>query len=223
MGLNATAKAGSGVKRERPPEGNAKLVIVAVIDLGSHMESFAGAEAKPVHYAMVVYEMQGWADSKGAPAVFAECYSLSVSQKAKLRRVVVACGFKNPSAGFDVGRLLGRPLRAAVVHSDNGKQGEERREYCDLDMHGLADAADQLPEGKYAKTAYMPFAYSIEQGDYVESDWIPWRYFFPFKAVASPGEIISRCIERQKKPTQAGEQRQPATAGVGGSPAHDSI
>lgn len=203
MALSTPAKAGSGGNggpkgpRERCPKGSRLAAVVAVIDLGTHMESFGGEPAKAKSLIALVFEVLDKKQTGGAPFIFAEPFTYSVNEKARLRKVVESCGYEVDASGFDVRKLLGKTLRLRIDHGDNGKQGEERREYADIGSYDAPLDEEITPDGKIAKTQFQPFLHEdvIASGDYVECDWIPWIWGGNPRRRLSIGELIAESRE----------------------------
>lgn len=219
MALSTPAKAGNGGgnaqkgPRERCPKGSRLAAVVAVIDLGTHMESYKNEEAKPKSLVALVFEVLDKKQSNGSPFVFAEPFTHSVNEKARLRKVVESCGYEVDASGFDVRKLLGKTLRLRIDHGDNGKQGEERREYADVGSYDAPLDEELTPDGKIAKTQFQPFLYEdAGREDYVECDWIPWIWGGNPRRRAPIGELIAESREGKARLAK----RQPAGAGVGG-------
>lgn len=214
MSLTATAKngngGGKGGPRERCPRGSRLCGVAAVVDLGTQMESFGAEPAKPKHKVALVFEVLDKHRADGSPFVFAEAFTLSVGDKATLRKIVEACGFLKPSAGFDVRKLLGKTIRLKVEHSDNGKQGEERREYANVMSYDSPLDNELMADGQTAPLKNVPFVYEIESGDYYEADWIPWIWNGSPRQRMSLGDAIALSQEKQRA---GGAKPAPASAG----------
>jgi hypothetical protein len=197
MGLvkKATKAGGGGSFGTPPSEDNHKAAVVAVVELGTHHEVYQGAGSNK-HKVLICYEILDEQDDRGGNLLMAESYTFSLYENANFRKVVAACGFKvGEGDEFDAAKLLGQPLRITVEHSAKGEAV-----YANIAALAPADRADRPKPGERVKTQQVPFAWSLDDGEYRECDWIPWTYCRVTGKRRPAGEIIADCQERKKAP-----------------------
>ena len=72
---------------ERPPTGSIPATCVALIDMGTHRETY-GDKENISHKVLLAWELSGEAKKDGTPFVVIEEYTWSLGKKANLRAVV---------------------------------------------------------------------------------------------------------------------------------------
>ncbi len=137
-----TMKASSGGGgSEVPPPGNHHAVCIAIIDLGTHTETYKGksSDNRKVYVAweLVEEKLAGTVDRNH---VVYEKYTLSFNEKARLRLAIgnwLGRKFKDGD-GFDLPSLAGLRCLVNVVHKQNG-------EYLNANVGGISPVHKSIP------------------------------------------------------------------------------
>lgn len=109
------------------PEGTYVAVCIRVIDLGTQVSSFQGADKlqRKVLIAWEVPEVQVEFDGQTGPALIMKRYTASLSDRANLRKDLEAWRGRrfteDELKGFDLGALLGKGCQIQVLHSTDGQ------------------------------------------------------------------------------------------------------
>ena len=118
MSLIASA---SGKDFENAPEGVAVSRCYRIIDLGTQVSDFQG-QRKSAHKILISWELLGTSNSEGKPFTIGKKYTLSLSDKATLRKDLEAWrGRKFTPAeleGFDISKLINAPCMLNVIHAE---------------------------------------------------------------------------------------------------------
>lgn len=137
---------------ELPPAGGPYVAVCTrVIDLGTQFSEFYN---KSSHKLMLGWELADMADSQGRPYQIAKRYTLSMHEKAQLRKDLeawrgapfVASDFG--PGGFEIAKLLGKPCQMMISHSEGGE-----RTYANV------SALMKLGKGMVAPEAISPLEY----------------------------------------------------------------
>lgn len=108
-------------------EGTYVATCIRVIDLGTQVSSFQGADKlqRKVLIAWEVPEVRVEFDDKEGPALIMKRYTASLSDRANLRKDLEAWRGKrftdDELKGFDLGNLLGHSCQIQVLHSPDGQ------------------------------------------------------------------------------------------------------
>lgn len=99
------------------PQGMHHAICVAIHDLGTqHSEKYANSARK----VMLTWELVGQAAMDGKPITISKPYTMSLHEKAALRKDLELWRGKAFSAeeldGFDLLKVLGRPCQIQVIH-----------------------------------------------------------------------------------------------------------
>lgn len=127
MADQVTAKGGSSDSRYAPhPEGQNVSVCVDLIDLGEKVESFEGNPEKVVHKVALVYRTGEQNPETGDPLDVAQEFTLSMHEKAKLRKHLEAWRGKGYSEdaieqGIPLHKLVGQPALLSIAHKTSAK------------------------------------------------------------------------------------------------------
>lgn len=109
------------------PEGTYVAVCIRVIDLGTQVTSFQGAEKlqRKVLLVWEVPEVEVEFDGEKGPALIMKRYTASLSDRANLRKDLEAWRGRRFTEeelkGFDLGALLGKGCQIQVLHSTDGQ------------------------------------------------------------------------------------------------------
>jgi hypothetical protein len=120
------AKADNGSNFTPIPEGVHTAICYAIIDLGMHYSEKFG---KTSHKALIMWELPEEkieVDGEEKPRAISKEYTLSLSEKANLRKDLQAWRGKaftdEELAGFDLQNVLGKGCQLQVIHTEqNGK------------------------------------------------------------------------------------------------------
>lgn len=169
--MGTTAVAG-GAAFKRVPTGVHVARCIGVIDLGTQTVEFQGV-AKSQHKVQIQWEVLGEdeagvpltvesADGKEMPLTISKRYTLSLHEKAALRRDLEAWRGKpfdgDELKGFDVAKLLGAYCMLNVVEQDgaNGKTYANIQSITPLPR----ELAKHKPIG-----VHQPFAFDVDKPD----------------------------------------------------------
>lgn len=126
MAINATNK---GVKRELIPSGNYLARCYQMIELGTIKESFQGEE-KLLHKVRIGWELpterKVFSEDKGEqPCVISKEYTLSMNEKATLRKMLASWRGKDfteaEAKSFDITKLLGVSCMLNIIEKPSAK------------------------------------------------------------------------------------------------------
>jgi hypothetical protein len=214
--VKATAKGqGEGGAWELPPEGNHAAQLVALIDLGTHLETYEGKPSKK-HKVYLAWELveEPRSDGQGNHVVCEE-YTLSFNENAKLRSLVgewLNVKFKDEQE-FDLTGLFKRPCLLTVKHVQ-GKKNPEKTYYR------VGNAAKPT-KGMTVKPASWPqVVWDFESKSAPPSeDWLPYLRGLPVaEKVRESDEWKARFAGGGSKPlddAEGGEEEVGAAAGAG--------
>jgi hypothetical protein len=188
--------AGSGGSTEAPPTGAHAANLVAVVNLGTHEETYQD-ETKEQHQIYLVWELceEYQSGTKNRHVIGAK-YTYSLHEKAKLAKLLGGWRGKAiaPGDSFNIESILGKPCLLSV---GQGKSG-----------YAQVDGASALPKGmKAAPPQRAPIITGVEEDNEIP-DWLPYIY----------GESVADVCMRAKESGGSGV-RPPANgkarAGVG--------
>ena len=170
-------KATASGTSEVPPAGNHPAVLVAMIDLGTHMETFKDdkkgtSKDALVHKLFLCWELvtEKMSGMKDVNHVIAREYNATFSPKSKFRLMIEGWrgkAFSNDEE-FDPKKLLGQKCLISVKH----KTSQQGNEYAQID--GVAP----VPKGMVVPAGHRaPLLYEI--GDKVPptQDWLPFTFY----------------------------------------------
>ncbi len=128
--MSLIAKENSGANIEPIAPGVYVAVCYGLIDLGTHLNPLFGNEAHKVLVQWEIPEVRGDFDRDGQkvslPRAISKRYTLSLSEKANLRRDLESWRGRKFTAqelaGFDLRNLLGAACQLQIVHETN-KEG----------------------------------------------------------------------------------------------------
>ena len=120
MGLMATAP--EGVEFELAPQGNHLAVCYMVCDLGYHETDWQGTKSNK-RKVRLSFELSGTAMEDGRPFSVSKNYTLSLSEKANLRKDLQSWRGRQFTAGelkgFDLLNVAGKPCMVNVIHAQS--------------------------------------------------------------------------------------------------------
>lgn len=167
------------------PAGNHGGVLVAIVDLGTHEDSYQG-KIRDSHNVVLAWELPGVKKPDGRPFVLAKQYGLSFTIRSNLRIMVETWRGRafDDNEEFDVTKLLGKKCLVNVGHKPNGDKA-----YHEIKSIG------SLPQGMpVADPTTESLLYTVDMGSPPPMDFLPYLY-----GRAIP-EIIAESKERSGKP-----------------------
>lgn len=142
------------------PEGTYVAICVRVIDLGTQVTTFKGADKtqRKVLIAWEVPEVIVEFDGEEKPALVMNRYTASLHDKARMRADLEAWRGKRFTAdeltGFDLKNVLGTACQIQVIHSEDGS-------------YANVAAIMALPKGMTKPTPHHPtINFSLDEGEY---------------------------------------------------------
>ena len=169
MGFKLTASSGGG-DFEVVPAGNHPAVLVSIIDLGTHEETFNGKKKKQ-HKVHLTWELPDEKKANGESHVIGREYTQSLNEKAAMRAMIEAW-FDKPlkdNEVFDITVLLGRACMVSVLNEEkNGKTYSK--------IKSIGSIPKQMPK---PKATIKPIKFDIEEDDlasFPTEEWLPWSY-----------------------------------------------
>jgi hypothetical protein len=168
---------GNGGDRFLPPAGAHAAVLVGLIDLGTHEETYKrddGAEKKEdSRKVLMAWELSGEIDpATKQPFVVTKDYNLTFGSKSNLRKLVQSWAGRELGEGeeFDLSVLLGKPCLVNVVHKTSANSGNP---------YAKVDSVGPLPKGMAKpKAGRPPLAWSVGD-DLAALGWLPFLYGVP--------------------------------------------
>lgn len=201
---------GGDYSTEIPSADTHDARIVALIDLGTHRESFAGEPEKDARKCLLVYELdEQIAGMKNVNHVVCVRYTLSFHEKASLRKLAEAVlnDGQKFSGHIRYEELLGQPCQVQISHVP-GKGEKADRTYSRV---GTISAVPKKHRDRVFKAQRQECVWYI--GDDIDDlpDYLPRVYGEEVK------DIIYRCAEAAAM-RQGQSKGQPAGAGAGEEP-----
>ncbi len=192
-----TATAGGNF--EQCPAGNHSGMLVALIDEGTHWDSYKDQAEKKVRKVVLVFEVE--AEGKdGKPqrfhigGEFSMGYNdkgdgLVMGKKSNLRKLMEGWSGKSYADGEvpDLAKALGRPCLVNVIHESGGERTYAR----------LASVSKPVAGMTALKPSRTPFAFRADSKDEApgtrdteKTEWLPRVFGEKVHAV------VARCLER---------------------------
>lgn len=119
--LVAETKAGKDF--ELPKEGTVQAVLAEVRDLGL-VDSVYNGVAKKTHKVLFRYQLAEL-DTEGQPKRVYERFTLSLHEKAGLRKRIKQMFGKEPPTTLDLETIIGTNINLVIVHNENPKNPEK--------------------------------------------------------------------------------------------------
>lgn len=138
QGPNMTqAQAGGGAGYEPPAEGTCLATLVGYIELGKHLDKSPKFGDKIKEKVQLIFELSGGKnnpkvneDGTKTPHRITVTETLSLNEKANFFKLFKKLNYNGEAT--HISQLLGKHWLVTVVHSDNGKEGAEKRTYANL-------------------------------------------------------------------------------------------
>jgi hypothetical protein len=199
---------GGGVT-ELVDEGQHLAVIVALIDLGTHVEpGYQGAPDREVRKCFIGFELVNEVKEDGSRFVVGQEYSTSLNQKSKLVQHLQKIRGKEYTDGeaIDVTSAVGKPCQVLIQHKTSGMG---RRTYA-----RIADVTAAPKGTKVGKPENETVIFFIDADEddlqLPEQEWLPYTI----------GEKLSDKIARSPEwrsvmgETNAAAQKRPVSVAV---------
>jgi hypothetical protein len=205
MGMKLTKDTGgngSGMAGEVPAAGLHMARVVAVIDLGTHLESFKSGPLKEKRKLFVVYELTDEKDSEGKTKRIARDYTMSGADRAGIRKLCEAVFGKEPEGGWDMEKMVGAGVGLNVSHTEG-----ESATFADAgDVVGLLpDVRRNVP-----KPTFPPFYWDMDSpADYQDRDWVPYVFCRALRKRIKASEMIAASKERDGRHAPQQQAPQP--------------
>ena len=157
------------------PAGTHPAALAALVDIGTHEESFQG-KSKDVRKLVLVWEVE----AENARQYVARDYTLSFGEKSNLRQLVEKWRGKAFAEGepFDLDALPGKPCLLSVSHKVAQGSGN---------TYARVDGASALVKGMAAlKPTHPPLLWSVEDNDdalALAAEWLPYLRGRPLSEV----------------------------------------
>jgi hypothetical protein len=163
---------GGGDRPPPPPAGNHHACLVAIVDLGTHRETYPGREPEDRHKVYLCWELvDEQAPGGGDNFLIARDFYLSYHEKAGLRLMLEGWGGKPYAEGepIDLGAVLGKKCLLNVQH----KESKAGNTYASI------KEVTPLPKNsRVSDPQREPFQWEI--GPNADLDelpaWLPWLY-----------------------------------------------
>ena len=174
---------GNGEYHEQPPAGNHPAVLIGLIDLGTHEESFQGQKPTKKRKVMLVWELttEKMSGMKDANHVIANRYTFSMHPKAGLRKVLESWRGKKygDDEQVDVSAVLGKPCLLSVTHSTAGDR-----------LYANVAGVQSVPKAMAVPAAQRtPVSWLVGGALSDLPDWLPYIYGEPVI------DVVKRCRE----------------------------
>lgn len=121
--MSLTASNNDSGDFELPPEGNALAICYQVVDLGLQKSVWNGKESMK-HKLRIAWELPNLKMEDGKPFMVSGMYTVSLADKAKLRKHLEAWRGRKFTdeelQGFNVGNICGKPCMVQIVHNQSG-------------------------------------------------------------------------------------------------------
>lgn len=182
MALMMKASKGQGGDFPKAPTGNHPAVLVAIVEIGTQFQNgFQGAPGKWQERAYFCWELVTEQDPTGKNFVIGADLTLSMNEKAKLRKWIETRMGKLFAEGaeYNVAEELGKPCLLNVVDKD----GYPRIETPSSVPKGMTVPAPQR------KPVLLTLADIKSKGVVCIPDWLPWLYGKPL------AEHVKACKE----------------------------
>lgn len=182
MSWKRQASSSRDFDRELPPAGNHPAVLVALVDLGTHEDTYGG-ESKMNRKVYLAWELTA---EEGRPVVGRD-FTFSLNAKALLRQFIQRWRGRDLAEGeeFDVSVLLGKPCMLSVVHQQKGD-----RTFAKVDGVAGVPKGMTVPDARREQVLWSV----DEDGDVELPEWLPYLYGAPLSKWAQD------CQEWRKGP-----------------------
>jgi hypothetical protein len=184
------------------PAGTHVAQLVALIDLGTHVDQYDDQDPKDTPKIYLCWELLNEPKSgTNYNEVIGHQYTFSLHEKAKLRQMIKSWRGRDlaPGEEFDLSKLLGKPCLVGVGHKT-----KDERTFAEITSVSQCPKGTTIPPGKI-----KPVSWEIDSVDPIpEHAWLPRIY----------GKTIAEVILASHEFKDAKAIKQPAGAGAGSAP-----
>lgn len=201
---NQTAKTGESY--ETPSEANHPGALVALIDLGTHRETYKDGKTNDVRKIMLVFELDEKSETLGGNHTIRKEVTLTTSPKSSLRKIMESMRGRAYAEGetIDITKAVGRPCLCNVKHKISGTGNT----YANL------ESVSPLPKGMPPfKPTYPLTQWELDCGrPFPEFKWLPHAFL--------NGQLTPlKNIMEASKEMRGGSAPAPAQQPANGTPA----
>lgn len=160
----------SGGSFEFCPSGNYPGVMVGLIHMGTHSETFNDGNTKDVAKLALLFELPGENKADGMPHVLVKEVTGTFSEKSNLRKLVEGWRGRKFDEGekFSPAKLLGRECLVSVVN----KKTSKGKDVSEISGIGAVPKGMTVPRPHHA-----PFSYAVASGQPVPAlEWAPFIF-----------------------------------------------
>lgn len=165
--------------------GNHEGRIAAVVYLGKHEQYFEGKSTGVKDMVTVVIEAADEQDDAGNNKIISKEFAVSNHEKAFLMKLCAAALGPEPDTGYDLDKLLGKPIGFTIKHSAAG--------------YAKIEAVSPLREAQKAKVKALdnpPYYWDGSDGTpYKDHDFIPWVFCDSLGKRVKVSEMIAASVE----------------------------
>lgn len=189
------------------PAGAHSACLIALIDLGTHADTYQGGAPKDVRKIFWLWEIDHTPEGSKGRAVIGNEYNLSFNSKAKMRLMIETWRGKkfNDDEEYDILKLLGKPCLLTITHETKNDR-----------TNAKISAIGPMPKGMTPLKPSRPLIqFDLDSGEpFPTADYLPWT--FGKKLI----DKFNQCHEKAGKSpvgaaTSANGSKQPVGAGVG--------
>lgn len=193
---------------ERAPEGTHVARCISIVDMGMQTSTFSGEE-KSAHKVHVAFELSHERDAKGRPFIVSKRYTVSLHEKASLRKDLEAWRGKSFSkdelAAFDLAKLCGVACMVTVKHTTSA---DGSKTYANIvAISGLPKGMEQPPN---SESDPLVFTLSDPWNRDAVPEWLATKINWSGAAQAKPSAPAAqpqqvRRVPRQPEPVAMAE------------------
>jgi hypothetical protein len=161
-------EAKGGGDYELPPAGSHAAVLVALFDLGHHVEKYGDDPPYSSRKLFLVWEITSEKSETGAPFFIGARFTRSMSDKSNLGRLIASWRGQSLGKGekFDLSKLLGQSCLLTVTHEISARGN----------TYASVTSAGKLPKSlKAGKPTVKIVQWSFDSNKEPPTEsWIPW-------------------------------------------------
>ncbi len=162
-------KASTAQEFDLAPAGSHAACLIALIDLGTHTETYQGTNPTDKRKLFFLWEIDHSTENGSGRAVIGWEYNVSFGSKSKMRQMVESWRGKkfNDDEEFDVTKLLGKPCLLTVIH-----ETKNDRTFAKISSIG------PMPKGMAAIKPSRPLIqFDLDSGkEFPDADYLPWTF-----------------------------------------------
>ncbi len=163
-------KASTAQEFDLAPAGSHAACLIALIDLGTHTETFQGSDPRDLRKLFFLWEIDHTSESgNGGRAVIGREYNVSFGSKSGMRLMVEGWRGKkfNDDEEFDIVKLLGKPCLLTITHDAKGDK-----------TFAKISSIGPMPKGMAAIKPSRPLIqFDLDSGkEFPDADYLPWTF-----------------------------------------------